>query len=211
MRTTALGTNNRRRRTIALAAVLAGGLLLGIAPLGPSLIVAEPARDPGAIVSLASQERERLPAVVALAHRYPVATILLTVPTVVTELNCHDCNERQSTLLRNGIAPRRIRLLTDAGRNTFDEARACLAYVTDAGTNELLIVTSPYHTRRALATFRKVFENSGVRLAIHPAMNHSPIRLHRWWLYEYDLEYVAYESAAILYYAARYAVWPWAV
>jgi hypothetical protein len=43
---------------------------------------------------LASHEWERLPAAAALARRYPDALVLITVPRVVNEYNCHRCDER---------------------------------------------------------------------------------------------------------------------
>jgi uncharacterized SAM-binding protein YcdF (DUF218 family) len=70
----------------------------------------------------------------------------------------------------------------------------------------LLVVTSPYHTRRSLSTFRAVFDRSGVTVGIAPASATSPARPECWWLSAYDRAYVRYEWAAILYYAVRHGV-----
>ena len=68
-----------------------------------------------------------------------------------------------------------------------------------------MIVTTPYHTRRALAVFRSVFDGSGVEIGMAPA-SESPARPGRWWTTPYDRWYVAYEWAAIVYYAVKYRV-----
>ena len=164
---------------------------------------------PQAIVSLASHEWERLPEAARLARQYPAAVVLLTVPRRVTEQNCYRCSERRDFLAREGVEPDRIHILSDRVSNTRDEAAACLAYLRTIRPTEIIVVTSPYHTRRALATFRRVFEGIEVKIGIRPAVTNSPARPHRWWREPYDRAYVAYEWAAIVYYAFRFGVYPW--
>jgi uncharacterized SAM-binding protein YcdF (DUF218 family) len=69
-----------------------------------------------------------------------------------------------------------------------------------------LIVTSPYHARRALATFDRVFEDSGIAIGLVHARETSPARPSRWLLAGYDRAYVAYEWAAIAWYKVKYGV-----
>jgi len=175
---------------------------------GPALIVSVQPRNPDAIVSLASHEWERLPAVAALARRYPSSVVLLTLPVRVTDHNCYRCGERQGFLLRAGVEADRIQILPDRVSNTRDEAAASLAYARRTQPGEIIIVTSPYHTRRALATFRRVFVDTRVRLTIEPALATSPARPQRWWYHPYDRAYIAYEWAAIAYYGIRFGVVP---
>jgi uncharacterized SAM-binding protein YcdF (DUF218 family) len=68
------------------------------------------------------------------------------------------------------------------------------------------VVTSPYHTRRSLGTFEKVFADTGVEIGIHPAVRTSPAIPERWWLRRYDRGYVLYEWAALVYYRLRFGV-----
>ena len=66
-------------------------------------------------------------------------------------------------------------------------------------------MTSPYHTRRARATFQTVFRGTGIDIssvAASPA-NGDPTR---WWADPYDRYYVRYEWAAILKYRLEYGV-----
>ena len=182
---------------------------MAVRSAGHVLVVSVPPKEPEAIISLASHEWERLPEAAKLAREYPAAVVLLTVPLHVTEQNCHRCSERRERLIEAGVQADRILILTDRVSNTRDEAAACRAYLQQAKPSEIIIVTSPYHTRRALTTFRRVFDGTVVKLAVRPASSTSPAQPQHWWRGPYDRAYVAYEWAAILYYAIRFGVYPW--
>ena len=190
-------------------------LIAGVAVLtltawhaGSILVVSRPLAMPDAIVTLASHEWERLPHAARLAAKYPAATVLLTLPPEPTMHNCNDCANRADRLTRAGVEAARIQVVPITLSGTYGEAVAILGYARSAAIRRLAIVTSPYHTRRSLATFRKVFAASGVdvEIGIEPASASSPARPSRWWWYGYDRAYVAYEWAALVYYAARYGV-----
>src|SRR5262245_43291156 len=134
-----------RRLGLAACAVLLVALGVAVGCAGPFLVVSVPPRHPDVIVSLASHEWERLPAVVAAARRYPSATVVLTVPSPVTEHNCHRCSERPLWLAHAGIDAHRIQVLSDPVASTHDEALAVLRYAASAGSREIHVVTSPYH------------------------------------------------------------------
>ncbi len=155
---------------------------------------------------LASHEWERIPAAVKLARAYPDATVLLTVPAVVTELNCQRCLERPELFTGEGIAPERIHVIPERVRNTHDEALATLHYWQRSPFNQLAVVTSPYHARRSLATFRHVFQRQSVQIGIYPASEESKARPNRWWVRWDDVRYVMYEWAAVAYYRVKFGV-----
>ncbi len=181
--------------------------MLAAAPrAGTALVVREPMHRPDAVIALASHEWERLPLVATLAGASPDAIVLLTQPPEVTPYNCHDCANRIDRLRHFGVAASRVRVLPITGQGTYGEAVAALAFARAAGIRHLLVATSPYHTRRTLATFRKVFENTGVEIGIEPAMASSLARPSRWWWQPDDRAYVPYEWAAIVYYAWHYGV-----
>jgi uncharacterized SAM-binding protein YcdF (DUF218 family) len=184
-------------------------LVLAASRAGRLLVVGRPLTRPDAVLSLASHEWERLPAAARLASANPSAALLLTLPQPVTPFNCHDCGGRVNRLRRLGISERRVRILPLTSSGTHGEALAALAFAHQAHLRRLLVVTTPYHTRRALATFRSVFEGSGVEIGIEPATMWSPAQPERWWANPYDRAYVAYEWAAIVYYALRYRVVSW--
>lgn len=196
---------------LAIVVLLVGGAVL-LPDAGTDLVVSQPVDNPDAIVSLASHEWERLPEAIVLAKRYPTARVLLTQPAKVNEFNCHDCANRVRLLVRAGVARHRIVILRVIGSGTHGEAEACRRYwATPAGAaiHRLVVVTSPYHTRRSLAVFDAAFRNTGVRVGVQPASATSPARPAEWWRTPYDRWYVRYEWEATAYYAVRYGIWAW--
>jgi uncharacterized SAM-binding protein YcdF (DUF218 family) len=196
------------RRTLLVVglAVVCALLAWALYRAGPALVVRVPVTNPDAIISLASHEWERLPQTAASAKLYPNAVVLLTQPEAATPFNCHDCPNRVHRLGLLDVREDRIQLLTLTGPGTHGEAVAALDYARRRRLRRLLIVTSPYHTRRALAVFRKVFEGTGVEIGVAPALTHSVARPERWWFGGYDRSYVAYEWAALIYYLWRYDI-----
>lgn len=192
-----------RRATMVLALALAGIGVLRHA--GTSLVVARDVGPPDAVVMLASHEWERLPAAAALARLYPSSVVLLTVPRVVTRFNCHLCGERVAWLEREGVAASRIIVLPDGVTNTYDEARATRHYLAGHPLRAVLVVTSPYHTRRALHVFEHVLGSTGAAVGVVPATGAAGDPA-RWWMRKYDRWYVAYEWAALLEYRVKYGV-----
>jgi uncharacterized SAM-binding protein YcdF (DUF218 family) len=173
---------------------------------GTLLVRDVPLEAPDAIVSLASHEWERLPQTITLAHRYPRSRIILTEPRNITQFNCHDCLQRLSWLVQNGIARDRITVVPLTESGTFGEAVAVAQLIRGIPLRRILIVTSPYHTRRAFAVFRSVLASTPAQVGIAIA-SQSPAQPGRWWTTPYDRWYVRYEWAAIAYYAFRYGVW----
>jgi len=201
---------NRRRRTaarrlLAVAAVLAIATAWLLSHAGTALIVEHDAGPPDAIIMLASHEWERLPATAALARRHPDAMVMMTIPQVITPDKCHRCGERVKWLEREGISHTRIRLLASRPANTHGEGLAARSHALREPFARLAVVTSPYHTRRALATFTTIFEGSGIDVRVIPA-EPAQGQPARWWLHRYDRHYVRYEWAAILWYRWQYGV-----
>ncbi len=175
---------------------------------GTALVVSAPGPRPDAIVSLASHEWERLPALVEQAAKHPGALVVLTVPQEVTQYNCHDCAHRPQQLIEAGVDASRIRLIPLTSGGTYGEALATKRFIESHHLAHVLVVTSPYHTRRSLQTFRSIFRDTPVTVGIVPASATSPARPERWWATPYDRWYVRYEWAAILYYYVRHGVPP---
>jgi uncharacterized SAM-binding protein YcdF (DUF218 family) len=173
---------------------------------GSVLIVSRDVGEPDAIVMLASHEFERLPATVALAKRYPSSRVLLTVPQAPNRWNCHMCLERAVLMQSAGIARARIVELPNRALNTYGEAVATRHYLAEHPLRRVMIVTSPYHTRRAFNTFAHVLKGTGTEVGVHPATVWSTALPERWWRSSYDRAYVPYEWAGLLYYAVRYGV-----
>lgn len=197
-----------RRRTAILVATLLVLTLWPLSRAGRALVYSSPAEPPDAIVVLASHEWERLPAAAALAARFPESAVLLTEPATVTDANCYRCGERPAALTGLGVAAVRVHVLPDRGSSTRDEALAVRRFVETHPVRRLAIVTSPYHTRRAWATFHHVLGTLPVQVGVYPACGFSPARPDRWWTSAYDRSYVAYEWAALLQYRVKFSIPP---
>lgn len=203
------GGNRQHRTRTALVLIAVALAALGVAgPAGTSLVVSEPIDKPEAIISLASHEWERLPEAARQARTFPQAKVVLTVPPVVSVHNCHECSRRVERLNTLGVARSRVRVIKITSPGTHGEALAALAFARRGGVRRILVVTSPYHTRRAFTVFHSVFGGSGVELGIQPALNESGARPSWWWIHGYDRAYVPYEWAAIVYYAWNLGIYP---
>jgi uncharacterized SAM-binding protein YcdF (DUF218 family) len=186
--------------------VLVVGCAAALPYAGSALVVSSPLSAPDAIVSLASHEWERLPATAELARRHPRALVVLTLPQPVTQFNCHDCVHRAERLMNAGVAVGRIRVVPLTVGGTYGVAVAVRGLVTEHHLRSVLVVTSPYHTSRSMATFRQVLGEDGVTVGVVPASKTSPARPEIWWARSYDRAYVTYEWAAVLYYRVRHGV-----
>jgi uncharacterized SAM-binding protein YcdF (DUF218 family) len=125
---------------------------------------------------------------------------------MVNEFNCHDCSGRLGRLRRAGVESNRVRILRLTSPGTHGEALAVREYERRSPITRLMVVTSPYHTRRSLAVFRKVLAGTGTTVGVTPALRNSRAQPATWWRTPYDRWYVRYEWAAIPYYAVRYGV-----
>jgi uncharacterized SAM-binding protein YcdF (DUF218 family) len=197
-----------RPRPAILAAALVGAILLlwGARHAGTALVVSRPLDALDAIVPLASKEWERLPVAAALARQHPGARVLLTLPRRVSQYNCHDCYRRTEWLEAAGVDVGRVEVVPIAGGGTYGEADGVARLAKARNLRRLAVVTSAYHTRRALATFEHAVAGSGVQIGIYPAESDASAGPARWWRKPYDRWYVRYEWMAILYYALRHGV-----
>ena len=165
-------------------------------------MVAEVIDAPDAIVVLGSHEWERLPAAVAVSRRWPQAQVVLTVPSKVTPYNCADCGRRPAWLNHLGVDGRRIVEVPLAEHEgTWGEAQVVVAHAQAAGWRRLAVVTSAFHTRRSLMTFRRAAAGTGIEIGVSSADAYSRLDPRWWWTSIEGWWYVAYQSAAMVKYA----------
>lgn len=108
-------------------------------------------------------------------------------------------------LRRYGVTSQNIEVLPGYVTNTYTEAVALRDYATMRGWRSLLIVTSGYHARRALWTYRRVFRGSGIEIGLDPVMpgEQTPLPAF-WWLQPSGWRAVAGEYGKLIYYEWRY-------
>lgn len=89
--------------------------------------------------------------------------------------------------------------------STYEEAVLLRQYADAHGLRSILIVTSAYHSRRALWTLRLVFEGSGVEIGIaSPPTGLQTPPSGTWWLHLSGWRLVAGEYVKLAYYHLRY-------
>jgi uncharacterized SAM-binding protein YcdF (DUF218 family) len=108
-------------------------------------------------------------------------------------------------LTEMGVPQDKIKLLPQPVSSTYEEAVQLRAYAVEQSLRSVLVVTSPYHSRRCLWTLRKVFQGTGIDIGINPAPpgEQSPTPA-TWWLSPTGWEMVAGDYLKIIYYRFRY-------
>ena len=80
--------------------------------------------------------------------------------------------------------------------STFEEAVAAKKFLSEKGFKSMILVTSTYHTRRALMLFNFVFRGTGIKIYNSTAEN-ILYRPEAWWRKEKDAENVIREYIAM--------------
>lgn len=113
----------------------------------------------------------------------------------------------RNSLIERGVPPEAIEILSERVDGTKSEAEALQKKVIESNLKSLLLVTSAYHTRRALQTFEKTFadENLNIEIGIEfaPTGKQTPLPSH-WWLSVKGWRFVAGEYVKSLYYWVYY-------
>jgi uncharacterized SAM-binding protein YcdF (DUF218 family) len=108
-------------------------------------------------------------------------------------------------LRRAGVPDEKIAVIMVPITGTYDEAVLLKDYAVAHQLGSLLIVTSAYHSRRALWTFRHVFQGTGKSIGIDPAGTglETP-NAATWWLYRLGWQMVPNEYVKLGFYWLRY-------
>ena len=111
----------------------------------------------------------------------------------------------EAELKRNGVPADRIDVITKVGDSTYMEATYLRDYSTQHKLRSLLIVTSAYHSRRALWVFERVFRGTEITLGIEgPPTGLQTPRPATWWLHRLGWKLVPGEYLKLIYYVWRY-------
>jgi len=114
--------------------------------------------------------------------------------------------ERSLEQLRNaGVPSESIEVLMQPVTSTYDETEVVRIYAQQHGLHSILIVTSAYHSRRALWVFTRVFRDTGIQIgldAVPPGQQSPPPAT--WWLRLRGWQQVPTEYVKMVYYLIRY-------
>ena len=108
-------------------------------------------------------------------------------------------------LVKQGVPPPQIRVAPGVADGTHEEAAIVRDYVTANGLRSVLVVTSAYHSRRALRTLRQALGGTGVTLGMTTAPpGWQTPGSEWWWLHFEGWRTVGGEYVKLIYYWLRY-------
>jgi len=108
-------------------------------------------------------------------------------------------------LLMEGVNATDIVRVPDVVHSTHDEAVALRKHAQAAPFKSMVIVTSAYHSRRALSAMEKSFAGMDVKIGVDPVPPGSQTpKPATWWLHPKGWEDVALEYVKSVYYLCRY-------
>ena len=93
-------------------------------------------------------------------------------------------------------------LVQGRSKSTLDDAKFSLPVVEARNFKSVILVTSPYHTRRAAAVFKKMYGPQGIKVMVYP-VQHSDFNPHDWWRRHEDTAYVVWEYMARVMYLLK--------
>ena len=114
-----------------------------------------------------------------------------------------DCQEVRIALAGNGVPPAALQIECES-HNTEQNARFSIPLLHALGARHVIVVTSWFHSRRALKCFRH--QAPDIEFVSRPTMADRP-KSH--WPNKYERVWVLSEYAKLLYYWMRYGISPW--
>lgn len=195
--------------SVALGVVLtAVALAVKPALLEQVLVAKQTLTQADALVVMAGSRLERVPAALKLYRLGWAPRILLTNDGVIGrwsseyQRNLSNAEWAQEYLLEQGVPTEAIKVLefTKSG-SYFDALNTWDFVLSDGCLGSLLVVTSDYHTRRTLWSFRRVFAGTDVTIGVYPVLKDSNYRGRR-------LRVMTVELMKLIYYQLRYRLFP---
>jgi uncharacterized SAM-binding protein YcdF (DUF218 family) len=205
----------RRARALRLALLAVSALVVWavVAWVAARALVVEAGPvQAEAIVVLAgsSTYKERADEAARLFHEGRAPKIILTNDGLQSEWssalqrNPFYVERAVEQLRRAGVPAESIETLPQVVTSTYDEALLLREYVRAHGLRSLLVVTSAYHTRRALWTLRRVLKDEHVSLGLSaPPPGQQTPRPLTWWWHIKGWRMVAGEYLKLVYYYLR--------
>jgi uncharacterized SAM-binding protein YcdF (DUF218 family) len=201
-----------RRRLLAAALLLAAWALAAWAAAG-WLVVREELPRADALVVLAGSATyvERAGRAAELYREGRAPRVVLTNDGLSGGYSAADDRnplfvERAARELRAaGVPDAAVEVVPEIVSSTYEEAVRLRAHAGARGYRSLLVVTSAYQSRRALWTFKRVFDGGVVRVGVEPVEpGRQTPRSYAWWLYPLGWRLVPGEYVKLVYYRLHY-------
>ncbi|MBI5400423.1 YdcF family protein [Candidatus Saganbacteria bacterium] len=170
--------------------------------VGAFLIVQDKLQPADVIVVLSGDGNgERMMEGIKLYRKKYAKKILVSGGLFAWRLTEADWMKHQAVVL--GIPAAAI-LLEDKSFSTLDNARFSLPILIKRKARRIILVTSPYHTRRAKRVFQKVFSGAEIEVIVVPARE-SKFKVKGWWRRHEDTQLVVNEYlSSVFYYLKGY-------
>lgn len=108
-------------------------------------------------------------------------------------------------LQQHGVPPQNIRVVSEIGAGTYQESSRICDYATTHNLNRLLVVTSAYHSRRALWSLHRACEGRQIQFGMNsPPPGWQTPASGFWWLRGPGWRMVAGEYVKLVYYRLNY-------
>lgn len=177
--------------------------------MGSYLVQQEALRDASAIVLLLGSTPERELEVAGIYHQGFAPVVIMTEFRVHNHelIEAHDLDApsavdtSRSVLEQLGVPATAIRTIPGEVSSTRGEAKATAQYLlNNRDIQSVILVSSPYHMRRATRTFRREFRKTDIHCAIIPrASAYSDFNARRWWSHRDSAIAVALEYTKLIF------------
>jgi uncharacterized SAM-binding protein YcdF (DUF218 family) len=167
--------------TILLRVVVGAGLIVGVALVAPGVILDTPQPGPttsDAIVVISGDEQmARFQEGLNLYDRG--LGHYLVFSGAAYDNGTSNADVMRALAVKRGV-PERVIFEESQGGDTWGNAVYTRKVLEEHGLRSAILVTSPYHARRARFTFDAAYAGSGIQLAVHAAPD-SQWRKLSWW------------------------------
>ncbi len=93
-------------------------------------------------------------------------------------------------------------VLQDRSKSTLEDIKFSYEEIKSLGSKKVILVTSPYHIRRASLVANKYFKKGGIKVIAYPAQK-SVFNPKKWWTRHEDTQFVVWEYVATLEYLLK--------
>ncbi len=169
-----------RRQVVVIALGVLTALLLAhravLQAVGDFLVVQDPLTPADVVIAISGDGEERVREASKLFARGYGRWLLLSGgpgggPGSAAELLVY---------ARQYQVPQVHILIDDRATSTATNAEGAARVMRDAGLHTAILVTSPYHMRRAVVLFRRTFQNAGFSVRAHPVRD-GFFDVRKWW------------------------------
>ena len=108
-------------------------------------------------------------------------------------------DEARDVMIKLGVPASAIIQPARIHQNTAQEAQTVHALARERGWRRIIVVTSPYHLRRAGFAFRRELNGTGVDVEMH-GTRYQSANPDRWWTSREDMRWVLDEGAKLIAY-----------